>query len=78
MSHPFLSIEYAFFMMPLWIQPLVRLAFNAEIDITWTNLTVALLLVVLPTRIGLYIRRHNTEYKIKEKFIWQWIETFTT
>jgi len=65
-------------MMPLWIYLLVRLAFNSNIDIAWTNLIVALLLIVLPTGLGLYLRHTNTEYKIKDKFIWQWVETFTS
>ncbi len=64
-------------MMPLWIYLLVKLAFNSDISIAWTNLIAALVLIVLPTGLGLYIRHHNTEYKIKDMLVWQWIEKIT-
>lgn len=68
----------AFFMMPIWILILVRGAFNSNADIAWTNMIAALLLIIVPTALGLAIRDRNTEYKIGDKFLWQWIESLTS
>merc|ERR1711871_1105450 len=73
-----LSTIAAFFMMPLWIYILVVVAFDSGADIPWLNIVVSLLLIIIPTIIGLATRYYNTEFKIAGKFIWQWIELATT
>lgn len=73
-----LSTLAAFFMMPLWIYLLVVVAFDSNAEIPWVNIVVSLLLIIIPTIFGLTVRYYNTEYKVYGKFIWQWIELFTT
>jgi bile acid transporter len=74
----FLSTVAAFALMPFWIFVLVKTAYDSDVDIAWSNLIVGLLLILIPTCGGLYTRYTNTEYKINDKFIWEWIETGTT
>ena len=73
-----LSTLAAFFMMPLWIYILVVVAFDSNAEIPWVNIVVSLLLIIIPTMFGLAVRYYNTEYKIYDKFIWQWIEIFAS
>ena len=73
-----LSTIAAFFMMPLWIYILVVVAFDSGADIPWLNIVISLLLIIIPTIIGLATRYYNTEFTIAGKFIWQWIELATT
>ena len=74
----FLSTCAAFAMMPFWIWVLVEQALDSTAKIDWTNLIVSLLLIIIPTCIGLVIRKYNTTTKICNKFIWKWIETFAS
>lgn len=73
-----MSTLAAFGLMPFWIFILVVLAFDSGADIPWLNIVVSLLLIIIPTIIGLATRYYNTEFKIGGKFIWQWIEISTT
>jgi len=73
-----LSTCAAFFMMPLWVFILVKLALGSSVKVAWTNMVISLLLIVIPTILGLYIRKTNTERKIAGKFIWKWIEIFAS
>ena len=74
----FLSTIAAFFMLPLWIYLLVVTAYDSDVEIAWSSVFASLFLILVPTAIGLYIRKNNTETKYGSKFIWEWIETGTT
>ena len=56
-----MSTTAAFFMMPFWIWLLVVVAFDSDAEIAWTNIVVSLLLIIIPTLIGLATRYYNTE-----------------
>jgi BASS family bile acid:Na+ symporter len=72
----FCSTMAAFFMLPLLIFLLLNLAYDLEdITIPWFSIIASLLLILIPCCGGLYLRHKNTEYKIKDKFIWQWVES---
>eukprot|EP00553_Chaetoceros_curvisetus_P006718 CAMPEP_0204621282 /NCGR_PEP_ID=MMETSP0717-20131115/7035_1 /ASSEMBLY_ACC=CAM_ASM_000666 /TAXON_ID=230516 /ORGANISM="Chaetoceros curvisetus" /LENGTH=323 /DNA_ID=CAMNT_0051635649 /DNA_START=106 /DNA_END=1077 /DNA_ORIENTATION=- len=70
----FLSTVAAFGFMPFWIWVLVRKALNSTAEVEWSGLIASLLLLVIPTLLGLTVRKINTERKIGDKFIWRWIE----
>ncbi len=75
----FMSTVAAFGMMPFWIWVLVEKALDsggAEVD--WVRLFISLLLIVLPTCLGLAVRKYNTERKIGNKFIWSWVEQLSS
>ena len=74
----FLSTVAAFAMMPLWIYILIKVAYEAEVEIAWLNICVSLLLLLIPCILGMSVRYFNTETKLGGKFIWQWIENATT
>lgn len=74
----FFSNVAAFFMLPLLILLLIKTALDASIDIPWANIFISLLLIVGPCLIGLYIRHFNIETKVFDKFLWEWLEVFTT
>ena len=73
----FLSTVAAFAMMPLWIYILIKVAYEAKVEIAWLNICISLLLLLIPCVLGISVRYFNTKTKIGEKFIWQWIETAT-
>jgi bile acid transporter len=73
-----MSTTAAFFMMPFWIWLLVVVAFDSDAEIAWTNIVVSLLLIIIPTLIGLATRYYNTETTFGGKFIWEWIEIGTS
>ena len=85
----FLSTIFAFFMLPLLLWFILDIVMkineneNNENDTTktqiaYTNLIASLLMLVIPTVIGIYIRKVNTEYKLCGKYIWEWITLLTT
>jgi len=74
----FLSTAAAFGLMPFWIWVLVKQALGSSAQVAWTNMMVALLMILIPTCIGLLIRRYNTQLKIGGKFLWKWVELFST
>ena len=74
----FLSTIAAFFMLPLWIYILVVTVYESDVKIAWTSVFASLFLILIPTAIGLYTRKNNTETKWRDKFIWQWIELGTS
>ena len=73
----FLSTIAAFAMMPLWIYLLITLAYDADIEVDWISICLSLLLLLIPCVFGISVRYYNTEMKIGDKFIWQWIESAT-
>ena len=74
----FFSNVAAFFMLPFLIFLLIKTALDASIKIPWANIFISLLLIVGPCLIGLSVRHYNTETKVFNKFIWQWMELLTT
>jgi len=71
----FMSTIAAFGLMPFWIWVLIENALDsAGTQVDWTTLFVGLLLIVLPTCLGLALRNYNTERKIGNRFIWKWVE----
>ena len=74
----FLSTMAAFAMMPFWVYMLATLAYGTSITIDFVSIVLSLMLIVIPCITGLSIRYNNTETKIGEKFIWQWIEAGTS
>lgn len=71
-SMSFFSTVAAFAMLPLLIFLLIKTAYDADILIPWANIFVSLLLIVIPTIMGLALRHHNTESKLCGKFYWEW------
>ena len=65
-------------MLPLWIYILVVTVYESDVKIAWTSVFASLFLILIPTAIGLYTRKNNTETKWRDKFIWQWIELGTS
>lgn len=74
----FLSTMAAFALMPFWIWVFVRKAFKSETEIDWVTLVVSLLLILIPTCLGLAIRKYNTERKLAGKFVWKWVEILSS
>lgn len=70
----FMSTVAAFALMPFWIWVLVKEALGSGAEVVWVNLFISLLLIIIPTCLGLAVRKYNTERKIGNKFIWKWIE----
>lgn len=77
----FLSTCAAFVMMPFWLFVLVKQALgatNRSENVGFTEMISAILVIAVPTVLGLFIRRKNTVRKIKSRFIWQWIEMLSS
>jgi len=74
----FMSTIAAFVMMPFWIWLLVENALDSEAKVDWFRLIFSLLMIIIPTVLGLTIRRYNTERKIGNKFVWEWVEILTS
>lgn len=74
----FFSNVAAFGMLPLLVFVLIKTAYNADILIPWGSIFVGLCLIIFPCVIGLTVRHKNTELKLGDKFIWQWMEKLTT
>jgi bile acid transporter len=74
----FFSNVAAFGMLPLLVFILIKTAYNACIEIPWGSIFVNLCLIIIPCLIGLTVRHRNTEYQLRGKFIWQWMEKLTT
>jgi bile acid transporter len=73
----FMSTIAAFGLMPFWIWVLIENALDsasAGTQVDWITLFAGLLLIVLPTCLGLALRNYNTELKIGTRFIWKWVE----
>lgn len=73
----FMSTIAAFGLMPFWIWVLIEKALgsaSAGTQVDWITLFAGLLLIVLPTCLGLALRSNNTERKIGTRFIWKWVE----
>jgi bile acid transporter len=68
----FFSTVAAFAMLPLLIFLLIKTAYETDIKIPWANIFISLLLIVIPTIMGLTLRHHNTESKLCGKFYWEW------
>lgn len=74
----FCSTVAAFFMMPLIILIYIQNLSKENIKIPWGNIFISIFLIVLPTAIGLYIRKYNTTMKIGGRFIWDWLRIATS
>ena len=70
----FLSSIAAFVFLPFWTWLLVKVALKAEAQVSWGDMIISLLIVIVPIIIGLLIRKYNTKTKLCGKFIWNWIE----
>lgn len=73
-SMSFLSTCAAFALMPFWILILVKVALGSEAQVAWGDMIVSLILIIIPTCIGLSVRHYNTKTKLGGKFLWKWIE----
>ena len=67
----FCSTVAASFMLPLLIIIYIKTFSNYSIDIPWLNIFVTLVLIVIPTVIGLVVRHYNTTSKLCGMFYWE-------
>lgn len=74
----FLSTIAAFALMPFWIWVLLKKALDSGAEVDFFRIIIGLLLILIPTCLGLTVRRYNTEKKIGGKFIWKWVEIFSS
>ena len=73
----FFSTVAAFAMLPFLIFLLIKTAYETSIEIPWANIFISLLLIVIPTVMGLTLRQYNTEAKLFGKFYWEITGTVT-
>jgi len=74
----FCSTLAAFFMLPLMILIYIESLSSATVDIPWGQIFASLILIALPTTIGLYIRKKNTTWKPCGRFAWEWMKIATS
>jgi BASS family bile acid:Na+ symporter len=74
----FFSTLAAFFMLPLMIIMYIETLSSATVDIPWSQIFASLILIALPTTIGLYIRKKNTTWKLRGRFAWEWLKIATS
>lgn len=74
----FCSTVAAFFMLPLIVLVYIKTLSNKSIEIPWANIFISIFLIVLPTTIGLYIRKYNTTTKVGGRFVWDWLRIATS
>jgi predicted Na+-dependent transporter len=74
----FCSTVGAFFMLPLIVLVYIKTLSSQSISIPWGNIFISIFLIVLPTTIGLYVRKYNTTKKMGGKFIWEWMRAATS
>ena len=67
----FFSTIAAMFMVPLLVLIYIKTFSNSTIDIPYLNIVLSLLLIVIPTVIGLLVRHTNTTKKLWGKFYWE-------
>ena len=67
----FFSTLAAFFMLPLLILVYIKTFSNYNIEIPWFNIFASLLLIVIPTILGLCVRHHNVSKQLCGKYYWQ-------
>lgn len=71
----FLSTLVALGMLPLLMYIYIDLALDiGGLKMPWANIFISLVMITLPTCLGLLIRHQNTAYKIKGHFVYYWIE----
>jgi BASS family bile acid:Na+ symporter len=70
---------FAFGMFPLLVLIYVDIDYySAKVQIDFVNITLALLIVLIPVAIGVYLRYLNPKRMWREKYLWQWLEKFTS
>ena len=74
----FCSTLAAFFMLPLMVLVYIQALSDANIDIPWSQIFASLILIALPTMIGLYVRKKNKMWKICGRFLWEWMKLATS
>ena len=70
----FFSTIAAMFMVPLLVLIYIKTFSDSTITIPFLNIVLSLLLIVLPTVIGLLVRHKNTTKKLWGKFYWEWLK----
>jgi BASS family bile acid:Na+ symporter len=70
----FCSTLAAMFMLPLLVLLYIEALSEANVKIPWGNIIISTLVIALPTALGLWVRRSNTTWKFREKFLWEWLK----
>jgi BASS family bile acid:Na+ symporter len=75
MSAASTSTICAFFMIPLLLAVYVQTTFTDQsFTLPLVNIFFTLLLIVIPSALGIFVREVNTTKKIGGRFFWQWLE----
>ena len=74
----FASTTAAFVMLPLLSLLYLKSLYKVDIEIPYLTICSVLLLILIPTAIGMRVRHVNTVRKFRGRFIWQWLKVGST
>jgi len=74
----FCSTMAAMFMLPLLTLVYIQTLSDAQVKIPFLNILLSTLLIVVPTVLGLYMRRVNVTKKAFGRFLWEWLQASTS
>jgi len=71
----FCSTLAAMFMLPLLVLLYIDALSDANVTIPWGNIVISTLIIAIPTALGLWVRRSNTTWKFRGRFLWEWLQS---